>query len=229
MTNEVGKQPTTSGHWASLGRLAYDKALDIQMAQRHRLLNGEDDRQTIFAVEHPPTITIGKNGGAHNIVATKEWLEQSGFEVRTVDRGGDVTYHGPGQWVVYPVLHLHPWNNDVSKYIRLLEESIITALAEVGISGERSEGYPGVWVEDRKICAVGASVRRNQHGEFVTAHGLALNVTTDLSDFQTIVPCGIADRGVTSVEAEINGNVTFSEWEGRLKRSFTNVFQLSFE
>lgn len=227
--SQVQKKQKTAVRWVSLGRLVYDKALGIQTAQRNRLLNGTDESQTIYAVEHPPTITIGKNGGAHNIVATQQWLEQSGFEVHTVDRGGDVTYHGPGQWVIYPVLHLNPWNNDVSHYIRLLEESVIKALAEEGISGERSEGYPGVWVEDRKICAVGASVRRNDHGEFVTAHGLALNVTTDLRHFQAIVPCGIADRGVTSVEAEINGNVTFSEWEGRLKRSFAEVFQLSFE
>jgi len=217
-----------TGAWVSLGRMEYDRALDLQLTQRDELLKGATRRQTVFAVEHPPTITIGKNGGFHNILATENWLNSAGFTVRNVDRGGDVTYHGPGQWVLYPVLHLGPWNNDVGRYVRLLEETVIVALAQVGIEGIRSEGYPGVWVGDRKICAIGASVRRNADGEFVTAHGLALNVATNLQHFQVIVPCGISDRGVTSVLAEGKSDADFFSWEGRLRDAFSEVFQISF-
>ncbi|WP_026961935.1 lipoyl(octanoyl) transferase LipB [Alicyclobacillus herbarius] len=216
------------GVWRSLGRLEYDAALAEQMAQRDALLKEQDETQTVFAVEHPSTITIGKAGTFAHVVAPRPFLEQKGFTIREVDRGGDVTYHGPGQWVLYPVLHLSPWENDVSRYVRMLEETVIRALAEVGIRGERSEGYPGVWVQDRKICAIGASVKRRMNGEFVTAHGLALNVTTDLSHFDTIIPCGITDRGVTSVAAELGQEVPFFEWEDRLRRSFADVFHMDF-
>jgi lipoyl(octanoyl) transferase len=204
----------------------YDVALAEQMARRDALLAGTDEVQTVYAVEHPPTITIGKSGSAEHIVAPKAVIERIGFTIRAVDRGGDVTYHGPGQWVLYPVLHLSPWGNDVGRYVRMLEETVIRALAEVGIVGGRSEGYPGVWVGDRKICAVGASVKRRLDGEFVTAHGLALNVTTNLDHFSAIIPCGITDRGVTSVAAELGSEVSFPEWEDRLRRAFADVFEM---
>ena len=130
--------------------------------------------------------------------------------------------------MLYPVLHLGPWGNDVSLYVRLLESVVIQALKEVGIEAMRREGYPGVWTGDSKICAVGASVRRSPSGEFVTAHGLALNVTTNLQHFQTIVPCGITDKGVTSVAQEVAENVDFDEWENRLMEAFAEVFKVAF-
>lgn len=216
--------PTTV-EWVSLGHRQYDEALDIQMSRAQALLTGADERQTIYTVEHPPTITIGRNGTTDNIVADQSFLEAQGFAVRHVDRGGDVTYHGPGQLVVYPVLHLAPWGNDVKQFVRNLEESVIRALAEVDIEGKRHEEYPGVWVADAKICAVGARVKKRPSGEFVTYHGIALNVNTNLAHFQTIVPCGIADKDVTSVERETGHPADFDAWETKLRQSFYDVFQ----
>ncbi|GMA60666.1 lipoyl(octanoyl) transferase LipB [Alicyclobacillus fastidiosus] len=216
--------PTTV-EWISLGHRHYDEALDIQMKRAEALLTGADERQAIYTVEHPPTITIGRNGTTDNIVADQSFLEAQGFAVRHVDRGGDVTYHGPGQLVVYPVLHLAPWDNDVKQYVRNLEESVIQALAEVGIVAQRHEEYPGVWVGDAKICAVGARVKKRPSGEFVTYHGIALNVNTNLAHFQTIVPCGIADKGVTSIERETGHAADFGAWETKLRQSFYEVFQ----
>lgn len=214
--------------WSALGHMGYDAALSVQQGQRDDLLHLTSDVQTVYAVEHPPTITIGKNGTQDNILAAEGWLEAQGFTVRRVERGGDVTYHGPGQWVIYPVLHLSPWQNDVSLYVRMLEETVIEALKTVNLSGARSEGLPGVWLGNDKICAIGASVKRRPTGEFVTAHGLALNVTTDLSHFDAIVPCGIQDKGVTSVSKELSQTVNFADWESILKRSFQEVFQMDF-
>lgn len=215
-------------HWVDLGTMDYDAALHIQDSQSANLLKLVDDQQTVYSVEHPPTITIGRNGTSENIVASQDWLAQMGFTVRHVDRGGDVTYHGPGQAVLYPVLHLNPWDNDVGRYVRNLEECVILALAEVGIEGTRLEGYPGVWVGNRKVCAIGARVKRRPSGEFVTSHGLALNVTTNLAHFQTIIPCGITDKGVTSVAELLGDGVVLADWQNRLQRSFANVFKVNF-
>lgn len=220
---QVQEQPILS--WVSLGALDYDKALEIQQSQNLRLLELQSEVQTIFTVEHPPTLTIGRNGTTDNIVASEQSLNEMGLVVRHVDRGGDVTYHGPGQLVVYPVLHLGPWGNDVSLYVRNLEEVVIVALRTVGITANRDDAYPGVWVGNRKICAVGARVRKRPTGEFVTSHGIALNVHTNLSHFDAIIPCGITDRGVTSVAREIDKHVDLVEWEQRLLQSFQSVFE----
>ena len=211
--------------WVSLGAMAYDQALDRQMRQAQAVLEG-DDSQTVYFVEHPPTITIGRNGTSEHILAPKAYLEQQGFSVYEVDRGGDVTYHGPGQAVLYPVLHLAPWGNDVGRYVRMLEQCAMTALSYVGIRAERLEGYPGAWVGDNKICAIGARVKRRIDSEFVTSHGLALNVNPNLGHFSTIIPCGIQDKGVTSVARELGKDVEFSEWEKRLKDAFAEVFEV---
>ncbi|MCL6515786.1 MAG: lipoyl(octanoyl) transferase LipB [Alicyclobacillus sp.] len=204
--------------------MGYDEALAIQTEQAERLLRGEDDAQTVFAVEHPPTITVGRSGTFDHILMGRERLRSLGIEVREVDRGGDVTYHGPGQWVLYPVLHLAPWGNDIGRYVRMLEEVVIRALAEDGVRAGREKEYPGVWVGADKVCAIGVRARRRPSGEFVTYHGLALNVNTNLAHFQLIVPCGIADRGVTSVERLLGRTQDFAAWEWRLKRSFEAVF-----
>ncbi|WAH39046.1 lipoyl(octanoyl) transferase LipB [Alicyclobacillus dauci] len=215
----------TAIEFVDLGRMDYDDALTKQLDRASALLREEDDRQTVFFVEHPRTITIGRNGTTDNIVVSESFLAERGFTVREVDRGGDVTYHGPGQLVVYPILHLNPWDNDVKAYVRNLEESVIRALEPVGITATRLGEYPGVWVKDAKICAVGARVKKRQSGEFVTYHGIALNVNTNLSDFQTIVPCGIQDKGVTSVEQELGEPGQMSDWKERLKTAFLDVFQ----
>ena len=227
--NTVPERNTASTvvSWIDLGKVAYQSALLVQEQQAAALLSSDVDEQVVFTVEHPPTITIGKNGTRDHIVASDEDLSRLGFEVFHVDRGGDVTYHGPGQLVVYPVLHLHPWNNDVSRYVRMLEEVVLLALREVGVEGRRLEGYPGVWVGDAKICAIGARVKRRKTGEFVTSHGLAFNVTTDLNHFQTIIPCGIVDKGVTSVRELTSDPVSYVDWQQRILHSFAEVFEVS--
>ncbi len=214
--------------WVSLGTLAYDDALEIQESRKNALLDGKDELQTVFTVEHPPTITIGRNGTPEHIIVPQNELMARGFSIRQVDRGGDVTYHGPGQLVVYPILHLNPWQNNVNEYVRNLEEMVILALHEVGIIGTRLAGYPGVWVKGLKICAIGARIKRRPSGEFVTSHGIALNVATDLSHFETIVPCGISDKGVTSITRELETKVGLKDWEARIRTGFAQVFQASF-
>lgn len=210
--------------WISLGQMDYDEALTIQQKRNQALLQGIDDWQTVYSVEHPPTITIGRNGTEANIVASDKELSEIGFTIRHVDRGGDVTYHGPGQLVIYPILHLSPWQNDVSLYVRYLEEMVIQALAEVDLQGSRMDEYPGVWIGNRKICAVGARMKKRPSGEFVTSHGIALNVSTNLQHFDAIIPCGIQGKGVTSISAELHQEASYSEWEQRLQRSFTSIF-----
>lgn len=214
-------------NWTNLGRMDYNRALTIMNERSSALLADCDDRQTVFQVEHPPTITIGRNGTRDHIVTPADQLEEMGFSVYDVDRGGDVTYHGPGQLVVYPVLHLAPWGNDVSKYVRMLEEVVIIALASANIEGVRSDGLPGVWVGDDKVCAIGARVKKRKTGEFVTSHGLAVNLNTDLTHFQTIVPCGIIDRGVTSVAQILGQNVSLVDWSNRIETGFSSVFNTS--
>lgn len=213
--------------WISLGYMHYDEALDIQLTRARELQSQQDENQTVFTVEHPATITIGRNGTTDHILADEDFLHQHGFVVRHVDRGGDVTYHGPGQLVVYPVFHLADWANDVKKFVRNLEEVVIEALATVDIRGERMPDYPGVWVDGSKICAVGARVQKRSTGEFITYHGIALNVNTNLADFETIVPCGIADKEVTSVERELGQQSDLLQWESKLRSSFANVFGAS--
>lgn len=212
--------------WVSLGYMNYDEALEIQLTRARELQLQADQRQTVFTVEHPPTITIGRNGTDDHILVDGDFLRRQGIVVRKVDRGGDVTYHGPGQLVVYPVLHLGEWGNDVKQYVRNLEEVVIQALARVNIRGEREAEYPGVWVGGSKICAVGARVQKRATGEFITYHGIALNVHTNLSDFETIVPCGIADKNVTSIEHELGQKSVLSDWELNVKSSFVDVFNV---
>lgn len=214
------------GKWISLGKTDYDEALQIQNASAEKLLADASQEQTVYTVEHPPTITIGRAGSRENIVASKERLDEIGMSVYDVDRGGDVTYHGPGQLVVYPVLHLEPWGNDITKYVFMLEEVVIRALQDVGITSNRAEGLPGVWVGNNKICAVGARARRRLSREFVTSHGIALNVSTNLSHFSTIIPCGISDKGVTSLEQEMHNSQSWLEWEGRIRKTFSEVFEM---
>lgn len=215
-------------HWVSLGRVDYDHGLEIQRERVEALLTGADEQQTVFALEHPPTITIGRHGSMEHVLASPEEMRAMGMRVYEVDRGGDVTYHGPGQFVMYPILHLEPWGNDVGRFVRNLEECAIRALASVGIQAGRLEGYPGAWVGDAKICAVGVRMRRRPSGELVTSHGLAINVTTNLNHFSAIIPCGIADKGVTSVEALLGRPVPMEEWEQRMRAAFAEVFEVDW-
>src|SRR5262245_29018390 len=178
-----------------LGRVPYVEALTLQrQLVEERRADAIPD--VLLLVEHPPVLTLGVrgDGGRSHILATPEALTARGIEVFETGRGGDITYHGPGQIVGYPIINLKPDRCDVHRYVRDLEEVLIRAAADYGIAAGRIEGLTGVWVGDEKLAAIGVRISR-----WITSHGFALNHTTNLSHFDFIVPCGVADRGVTSL------------------------------
>lgn len=191
-----------------LGRLGYARAYEEQQREVERVLGarGRDEPHvgTVLLVEHDPVITVSRRPGVReHLVATPELLAQAGVEVAETDRGGDITYHGPGQIVVYPIVDLNRLRIRLHEYLRLLERSVIDTIGAHGISGRRDPDATGVWVGDgggAKIAAIGVRVRK-----WVTMHGLALNVATDLEHFGLIVPCGLHGRPVTSMERELGG------------------------
>ena len=175
-----------------LGRTGYLDAFRLQQELAGRRKRGEIPDQLLY-VEHPHVITMGRNGHEENMLASPEVLSRAGIEFHETDRGGDVTYHGPGQIVGYPIVDLREWKRDVVAYVRGIEQTIIDALAEFGIQGGRVAGATGVWVDGAKVAAIGVHISR-----WVTSHGFALNVDTDLQYFQYIVPCGLT-KPVTSM------------------------------
>ena len=190
-----------------LGRRAYGPTLALQQRLVARVLAAEAERAYLVLVEHdPPVVTMGRSRGEEHIVAGPERFAQLGVEVHQTSRGGDVTYHGPGQIVGYPILRVDRHGRDVHRYFRDLEETIIRTLAHFGITAGRQEGLTGVWVGREKVAAMGIAVRR-----WVSYHGFALNVETDLSHFDLIVPCGITDRSVTSLSALLGRRVAVEE------------------
>ncbi|MBI3282198.1 MAG: lipoyl(octanoyl) transferase LipB [Acidobacteria bacterium] len=178
-----------------LGRLAYQPAFELQRELVDQRKRGLIPDQLLF-VEHPHVITLGRNGRLDNLLAGEEVLRRAGIEFHYTDRGGDITYHGPGQVVCYPILDLREWRRDVVAYVRALEQAIIDMLAAFGIQAGRLAGATGVWVEGKKIAAIGVHISR-----WVTSHGFALNVDVDLRYFQYIVPCGLA-KPVTSLREQ---------------------------
>jgi lipoyl(octanoyl) transferase len=178
--------------------------------------------------QHPHVFTLGKSGDANNLLLNEEELNKAEATYYPINRGGDITYHGPGQLVGYPILDLEQIFTDIHKYLRLLEESVIQMLAHYGIKGGRYEGYTGVWLEPdkpsaRKICAMGVRCSR-----WVTMHGFALNVNTDLSYFKHIVPCGIDDKDVTSMERELGFKPNFEEVSEILKEKIAAQFDFTY-
>lgn len=175
-----------------LGRMRYGEAWELQKSLAERRKRGEITDQFLL-VEHPHVLTLGRNARLENLLAGPERLAALGIELHEIDRGGDITYHGPGQIVGYPIVDLREWKRDVVAYVRALEDVVIAALRRYGIDGVRDPGATGVWVDGAKVCAIGVHISR-----WVTTHGFALNWTTDLNYFQHIVPCGLA-RPVTSM------------------------------
>lgn len=202
--------------WRDLGRLDYGEAFERQRALVERRKRGEIPDQFLI-VEHPPTITLGRNGHRENLLAEGEVLERAGVAFHHTDRGGDITYHGPGQIVGYPIVDLREWKRDVVAYVRAVEQVIIDALADFGLAGVRIPGMTGVWVDGAKIAAIGVHISR-----WVTSHGFALNVNTDLSYFQYIVPCGLV-KPVTSM-AELGVAAAREKVIERLAFHFGRVF-----
>jgi lipoyl(octanoyl) transferase len=203
-----------------LGRVAYADALELQRALVEERKAGAIDDQLLF-VEHPHVLTLGVrgDGGRSHILAAPELLASRGVDVHETGRGGDITYHGPGQIVGYPILDLKPDRQDVHRYVRDIEEVLIRAAADYGIEAGRVEGLTGVWVGREKLAAIGVRIAR-----WVTSHGFALNVTTDLDYFNLIVPCGIADRGVTSLARLLGRDVERRDVEDHVVAHFCRVF-----
>jgi lipoyl(octanoyl) transferase len=203
-----------------LGLIPYADALELQRALVEERKAGRIP-DTLLLLQHPHVITIGvRKDGAANIVASSSRLAELGVEVFETGRGGDVTYHGPGQLVGYPILDLRPNRQDVHKYVRDLEEVMIRVCGDFGIEAGRVAGLSGTWVRSEKIGAIGVRISR-----WITSHGFAFNVDTNLDYFRLIVPCGISDRGVTSLAALIGTAPAVADVEDRFLQHFANVFE----
>jgi lipoyl(octanoyl) transferase len=203
-----------------LGVIGYQEALDLQAELVEERRRG-DIGDVLLLLQHPPVITLGvkTRNNRTNIIATDAQLAESGVTVFASGRGGDVTYHGPGQLVGYPILDLNPHRRDVHRYVRDIEQALIDAVAAFGIVAERAEGLTGIWVGRNKLAAIGVRISR-----WITSHGFALNVATDLAHFDLIVPCGIQDRGVTSLEQLLGRAVPMDEVERAVEAAFARVF-----
>jgi len=199
-----------------LGRMGYGPALELQQELTAARKAGTAPDHLLL-LEHPHVITLGRNGHQENLLASAEILERAGISFFPTDRGGDVTYHGPGQLVAYPILDLREWKRDVGAFVRAVEQTVIDTLADYGIAAGRIPKLTGVWVGERKIAAIGVHISR-----WVTSHGLALNVSTDLNYFQYIVPCGLT-KPVTSM-AQLGVRVTLQEVSRSLAAHFGRVF-----
>ncbi len=205
--------------------LLFKKILDIKIKNRREEKNIETPNHFLF-VEHPHVYTLGKSGDLDNLLLTQNQLKEKDATFYKINRGGDITYHGPGQVVGYPILDLDNFFTDIHKYLRFLEEMVIRTLAEYGITGVRSNGETGVWLDvgtpfARKICAMGVRASR-----WVTMHGFAFNVNADLGYFDHIIPCGINDKAVTSLHLELGvKNVNIKEVKEKLIKHFITLFE----
>ncbi|MEK6407239.1 MAG: lipoyl(octanoyl) transferase LipB [Acidobacteriota bacterium] len=201
-----------------LGLVQYDDGLRLQERAVDRLRSGEGPEQLLL-LEHPHVFTLGRGADSSNILADQQQLQSSSVEVHETGRGGDVTYHGPGQLVGYPIINLKPDRCDVHRYVRDIEEVLIRTIAEFGVIGTRIDGLTGVWVGNEKIAAIGVRIAR-----WITSHGFALNVNTDLSYFKMIVPCGITDKGVTSLSRLVGRSIDTRDVVQATALNFGRVF-----
>jgi lipoyl(octanoyl) transferase len=214
-----------------IGASSYKEVWDYQEKLLHENVehkrNGEHTTNYLLFTEHAPVYTLGKNGNAMHVLVSEQQRQQKGIEYFHINRGGDITFHGPGQLVGYPIFDLDQFKTDLGWYLRSLEEVIILTMAEYGLQGDRSKGETGVWIEssikgrERKICAMGIRCSR-----WITMHGFAFNVNTDLSYFNYIVPCGIANKKVTSLEKELGHSVPMNEVKEKIKKNFERVFEV---
>jgi lipoyl(octanoyl) transferase len=221
-----------------LGKKAYKDTWDYQsqlhqdaatIKSTNRKNNTDLPTESHFLfVEHPHVYTLGKSGDLSNLLLNEKQLEEKGITFFKINRGGDITYHGPGQIVGYPILDLENFFTDIHKYLRLLEESIILTIAEYGLKGTRSQGETGVWLDvgtpfARKICALGVRASR-----WITMHGFALNVNTNLGYFDHIIPCGIRGKAVTSMQLELGKEIDVEEVKEKIKKHFCDLFETQF-
>jgi len=204
-----GEDATARELWlVRLGRMGYADALELQRSVARDRIAGTIEQDVLLVVEHDPVITLGRSSKAINLVAARDVLAQRGIELFDVERGGDATFHGPGQLVGYPIVDLKRHRLDLHWFLRQVEEALIRTLASYSVPAERRTGYTGVWTRGRKIASIGLHAR-----DWVTWHGFALNVTTDLSGFDLIVPCGIDGVTMTSIEREQTESGTFQRLE----------------
>ncbi len=213
----------------------HKQVVDRKLENRQRKKDGQPTLSLLHHLlfcEHPPVYTLGKSGSLDHLLLKEEELSDGGFTFYKINRGGDITYHGPGQIVGYPILDLDGFFNDVHKYVRYLEEAVIRTLADFGIEAGREEGYTGVWLPEmdtqpkRKICAIGVHLSR-----WVTMHGFAFNVNTQLQHFENIIPCGIQeeDKAVTSMAKELGRPMDLSLVKEKLRQHFAQLFGFGFE
>jgi len=232
-------------HFQDLGSIRYKEAwayqeklhrelVDRKLANRElRKTDKPVERQQHYLLfcEHPPVYTLGKSGSIDHLLLNETQLQDEGFEYFKINRGGDITYHGPGQIVGYPIFDLDEFFTDVHRYVRYLEEAVIRTMAEYGLQGSREAGYTGVWLDGqkggpkRKICAIGVHL-----GRWVTMHGFAFNVNTNLDHFNYIVPCGIQDddKSVTSLAKELGRELPIEEVKRKLKQHFADLFEYTY-
>ena len=204
--------------YCNLDFINYKEAWDLQKEVLELRLNSKVS-DVLFLLEHPHTYTLGKIADKKNLVASKEYLDKNNVSVYEIDRGGDITYHGPGQIVGYPIINLNEWQNDTHKYLRALEEVIIQTCSHYGLNAVRVPKYTGVWIEDRKIAAIGIKISR-----WISMHGFAFNVNTDLSLFSGIIPCGISGKDVTSLQRELKREIKIDEVKSLLVKNFKEIF-----
>lgn len=203
------------------GTRPYGEMLDLQRSIARARISGEIDQDLLLLVEHAPVVTLGRSSKDAHLLANPDQLRARGVEIFEVERGGDVTFHGPGQLVGYPIVDLKRHKQDLHWYLRQVEEVLIRALGEFSIEGERVAKYTGVWTKGKKIASIGVHAR-----DWVTWHGFALNVSTELSYFDLIVPCGIPDVRMTSVQRELGRRVTLAETSAVVGRNAAEVFGL---
>lgn len=227
--------------YRDLGLIDYKKAWDeqeklfnsvvsVKLNNREKeITQQEKTKNYLLFCEHPHVFTLGKSGSEENLLANEEQLKKNNATFYKINRGGDITYHGPGQLVVYPIFDLDHFFTDIHKYLRFLEEAVILTLKEYGISAGRIEGLTGVWLDvndpakARKICAMGVKCSR-----WVTMHGIGFNINTQLEYFNHIIPCGISDKQVTSLSRELGGEVNMNELKEKLKLHMANIFDYDY-
>lgn len=236
----MDKQPVL---FEDLGQVAYQAAWDYQekllaknveaksvQYQNNDIEAEHDTQHHLLFVEHPPVYTLGKSGSIDNVLIDDQQRAEKGIEFFKINRGGDITYHGPGQLVVYPIFDLEKFYTDIGRYLRNLEEVIIKVLADYGLKGDRSKGETGVWIDpdikgrERKICAIGVRCSR-----WITMHGLAFNINTDLGYFNNIIPCGIQDKQVTSLQKELGREIDINEVKEKMKNYFSEIFGIELK
>jgi lipoyl(octanoyl) transferase len=204
--------------YCNLDTIDYKEAWDLQKTI-FELRYKQKINDVLLLLEHPHTYTLGKTADEKNLIGNEEYLNKNKISVYDIDRGGDITYHGPGQIVGYPIIDLNNWGKDTGKYLRALEEIIIRTCADYGLTVTRVPKYTGVWIEDRKIAAIGIKVTR-----WITMHGFALNVNTDLSLYNGIIPCGIINKEVTSLKKELNTEINIQEVKSKLLAHTKDIF-----